>query len=115
MTAQGSDFAKVVHNPSSSDLDLIFGNHEGDNIFFGHDHAPIHAQGKARYISPGSLGCNPKAIAPYVIAISSKRQMNIQCHWIEYDDQGLLQAFEERDVPEREFIYKAFFGGRFGA
>jgi hypothetical protein len=26
----------------------------------------------------------------------------------------LLAAFEQRKVPEREFIYRAFFGERFG-
>jgi len=30
-----------------------------------------------------------------------------------YEDAELLEAFESRDAPEREFIYRAFLGGRF--
>jgi hypothetical protein len=34
---------------------------------------------------------------------------------VPYDDTSLLQAFEGRRVPERAFLYHAFFGGRFHA
>jgi hypothetical protein len=32
---------------------------------------------------------------------------------VPYDDEPLFRAFEERRVPERAFLYRAFFGGRF--
>jgi hypothetical protein len=30
------------------------------------------------------------------------------------DDAELYREFEKRQVPERNFIYQTFFGGRFG-
>lgn len=84
-------------------------------MFFGHDHSPVDLEGKARYINPGSLGCCPKALARYTIAKYEGGQVDIQHHSVSYDDRDLYRAFEDRNVPEREFIYKVFFGGRFGA
>jgi hypothetical protein len=39
--------------------------------------------------------------------------LDVQYQQIKYDDRILFEDFEEREVPAREFIYKAFFGGRF--
>jgi hypothetical protein len=36
-------------------------------------------------------------------------------HRVPYDDTLLYDTFEAREVPERSFIYRAFFGGRLGA
>jgi hypothetical protein len=38
---------------------------------------------------------------------------HIEKRGVLYDDIALYQAFEQRRVPERAFIYRAFFGGRF--
>lgn len=115
LTSLGNDFLGVVRNPSSSDLDDMFGEQKGRIVFFGHDHASTDIQGKARYINPGSLGCCPKAIARYTIAKYEDELVNIQHHSVSYDDRDLFRTFEDRNVPEKEFIYRAFFGGRFGA
>ena len=40
-------------------------------------------------------------------------QILISHHAAPYDDRSLYEAFEQRAVPERDFIYQAFFGGRF--
>jgi predicted phosphodiesterase len=88
---------------------------KGKIIFFGHDHASSDIQGKVRYINPGSLGCNSTAIARFTIAKYQDGLVGIQHHSVTYDDKELFRTFEDRNVPEREFIYKAFFGGRFGA
>jgi hypothetical protein len=39
----------------------------------------------------------------------------LQHRSVPYDDAELLSAFEKRRVPERAFIYRAFFGGRFSS
>ena len=114
LTPAGNDFAGVVRNPGSSDLDDLFGEQKGKFIFFGHDHAVSDIQGKARYINAGSLGCHPKAIARYIIARFEDGLVDIQHHSAVYDDIDLFRTFEDRNVPDREFLYKVFFGRRFG-
>lgn len=63
--------------------------------------------GRARYVNPGSLGCAPRAVARYeVVEYVAHRSVS-------YDDTSVFETFEARQVPERRFIYRAFFGGRF--
>jgi putative phosphoesterase len=113
LTEQENDFHHIVRNPNSVDLDRVFEKSDGEIIFFGHDHLPLDVQGKARYINPGSLGCCPMPLARYTIAEYKDGLVNVQHRSVTYDDTDLYRAFESRDVPEREIMYKAFFGGRF--
>lgn len=109
-----SEFLGVVHSPKSADLDNIFRGCKAEVLFFGHDHSPSSTAGKVKYINPGSLGCSREALARFVIADIENKRVKIQnCH-VRYDDKELFQTFENRNVPERAFIYQTFFGGRFG-
>jgi len=72
-------------------------------------------QGRARYINPGSLGCTPTAEARYCRLDLADGEWTIEQCRVPYDDSALYSAFEARAVPERAFIYRAFFAGRFGA
>lgn len=114
-TGAGKYFAGVVRNPNETDLDLMFAEYGADLVFFGHDHSPSDRKGNARYIDPGSLGCCSQASARYTIAEFIDGQVEIRHCSVSYDDQELQEAFEERKVPERAFIYKVFLGGRFEA
>lgn len=115
LTATGNDFRTVIHNPSGTDLDKMFAVFRTELLFFGHDHDPTDLMEKRRYINPGSLGCCSQAVARYTLAKFSDGRVDIQHCRVSYDDKELYEAFEERKVPEREFIYKVFFGGRFRA
>jgi putative phosphoesterase len=109
------DFAGVVRNPNKATMDRVFDGFIANIVFFGHDHSPSTIEGKAKYINPGSLGCSKEASARFIIAEYDDTQVKIQHHSVGYEDKELYEAFEDRKVPEREFIYKVFFGGRFGA
>ncbi len=112
-TAPAKDFARVVRNPSATDMDKMFAEHAAEIVFFGHDHSSSDIKGKARYINPGSLGCCSQALARYTIAEFAGDRIDIRHCSVSYDDKELHEAFEERQVPERDFIFKVFFGGRF--
>ncbi len=64
-------------------------------------------------MNPGSLGCDKKSIARFVVIEFHRGKFTIIKHIVEYDDAELYKKFEERNVPDRKFIYKTFFGGRF--
>lgn len=110
----GKGFAGIARQPSGADLDPMLAQYRASIVFFGHDHSASDVQGESRYINPGSLGCCPQAQARYTVVTFSGQQADIQRRSIPYDDQELYEAFEKRNVPERDFIYRAFFGGRFG-
>ena len=102
----------IIKNPTPADLDQLF-NIPAAHVFFGHDHMASDLQGKSRFTNPGSLGCQKTAVAPYLIFEVSNGISDIRKGGVPYDDNVLIEAFESRDVPERAFIYKAFFGSRF--
>jgi predicted phosphodiesterase len=103
-----------MREPSTTTLDKAFAAYTTPLIFYGHHHPFSDIQGRARYINPGSLGCAATAVARYTRVEVNDRTYTITHHHIPYDDTPLYHAFEQRQVPERAIIYRAFFGGRFG-
>ena len=113
MNAAGDNFAPVIRHPERGDLDQLFAHQSGSLLFFGHDHNASDHPGRLHYINPGSVGCFNRAIARYVLVDYSNGSYTIEHHQVAYDDEDLYREFEKRHVPEREFIYQVFFGGRF--
>ncbi len=109
------DWQPILRNPTIADLDQAFANVPTPLIFYGHHHPFSDMQGRARYINPGSLGCASTAIARYTSVEIENGMYTVRHHHVPYDDAPLYQAFERRQVPERAFISRAFFGGRFGS
>lgn len=109
----GSDeFIPIHRNPTAVDLDEAFAPYPGDLIFYGHHHPFSDLQGRARYINPGSLGCAPTAVARYSVVEIAPEGASVRHRAVPYADAALSHAFAQRAVPEREFINRAFFGGR---
>ncbi len=109
----GQAFQPAIRNAKVKDLDELFAPYDANLIFYGHDHLASDMQGRARYINPGSLGCYSHAIARYCVVEFHNDQYHIEKRGVPYNDDALYRAFEQRRVPERAFIYRAFFGGRF--
>lgn len=114
LAPSGRDFASLVLHPTAASLESLFARQQADVIFFGHDHAPCDIQGKARYLNPGSLGCSRQPQARYLVAEFAHGRVEVQARSAPYADNLLYAAFEAGQVPEREYIYQAFYGGRLG-
>ena len=113
LTRTGRDFVPIIRQPDVEQLDHMFEQHHTDLVFYGHHHPFSDVQGKSRYINPGSLGCHTAPLARYAIVTIDGDRYTVVHHAAAYNDVPLFQDFEERQTPEREFIYKIFFGGRF--
>ncbi len=109
----GHDIQGIPQNARASDLEELFGPNDARLIFYGHRHEDLDVQGRARYVNSGSLGCNNQALARFCVAWFAQGRYQIEHRAIAYDDRSLSRAFEERQVPDRHFICKTFFGGRF--
>ncbi len=121
LTADRSDFCSIVPDPTGIDLDRIFAGSPQigeaevwpDVIFYGHHHPASDLVGPSgrRYINPGALGCAHDDLARFaVLDGDSGGVWQIVHHAVPYDRTALLRAFDERDVPERDLIRRAFFG-----
>lgn len=106
-------FESVVRNPTEAQLETLFQPFSEPIIFYGHTHVFTDQQASSRYINPGSLGCFNQPVARYTILEIENGAYHVEHRAVEYKDDDLWKTFEERKVPEREFLYKAFFGGRF--
>ena len=110
LDASGQNFEPLIRQPTATDLDRSFSSLSSSVVFYGHDHAPYDVQGSRRYINPGSLGCSKDANARYCTVELSRQGFTVEHLAATYDRGSLFRAFEERNVPERRFIQKFFFG-----
>jgi predicted phosphodiesterase len=114
LDSSGEGFHPLVRDATAQDLDSMFGSYEAELLFYGHHHVASDLQGRARYVNPGSLGCYHRATARYCVVELRRGRYTVEHRAVPYHDRELFDAFEQRDVPERAFIYRAFLGGRFG-
>jgi hypothetical protein len=114
-TDSAGDFAAHRRDYGPRDLDRIFGSHESDLVLYGHTHIASDMRGQRRYINPGSLGCDREPVARFVTLECLKGHYILHTHAVPYDDRPLFEAFEQRQVPERALLYRAFFGDRYRA
>lgn len=106
-------FERVLRDPTLAELEDLFHPYQVPLLFYGHTHIFLDKQGDTHYINPGSLGCFSQPVARYTVVEIKNGTYQIEHRAVEYDDQELWKTFEQRKVPEREFLYGAFFGGRF--
>ena len=104
-----ADWQPVVREPTAADLDAMFAPFDADLVYYGHHHAASDLQGRARYLSPGSLGCSAVPEARILVIECEAGEYRLRKGAVGYDDRPLFEAFEQRDVPEREFIRTVFF------
>ena len=114
LDASGQNWLPIVKQPAAADLDVLFTPIDADLIFYGHHHPFADVVGRARYINPGSLGCGDTAVARFTVVDFQSSGYHVQHRAVAYDDAPLAAAFKARQVPERAFLNKIFFGGRLG-
>lgn len=105
-------FSNIVE-PSLENLTALFQDSEAELICFGHHH-PLHffVSETTIYLNPGSLGCNSKPIVPYAIVDVSQDKIKVSFEEVSYNNTNFLSSYEHLQVPNREFIIKAFHGGQ---
>lgn len=103
-----------------------------DAVFFGHTHGVLDHDGVLRMHNPGAAGtvsgvrsgarsgqsagavaadgARWPAKASFSILRLNAGDYEITRHTAEYDLQPVLDALDSRQVPDREFLKKAFFG-----
>jgi predicted phosphodiesterase len=111
--ATPAGFAAIVHRPDGETIDRIFARRAADVICYGHTHVAWDVQGRARYVNPGSLGCCQEPLAHFLTLTCSRGACAVERHAVPYDDAPLIAAFAQRQVPERAFLARVFFGSRF--
>ena len=111
--AGNSEYTFIHVERDEKKLMDAFSNFSGKLICYGHDHPGNLIVDTRTYLNPGSLGCFNKPIARFAVIEIHQGDFTHKNYAIQYDDTDLFDKFEERNVPDREFIYKAFFGSRF--
>lgn len=92
------------------DLDRTFDGIDCDIVCYGHTHFTSDVEGSKRYINPGSVGCNAGPFARFVVMEIRNGAYDVLHCQVRYDKQSLLQTMKTRNVPDRDFICRAFYG-----
>jgi predicted phosphodiesterase len=105
------EFAPVEQSLDPSAFDTLFAAHRTPLAFFGHHHPVADITGHSRYLNPGSLGCSTEAVARFgLLHVHDDGTYDIEFHAVPYDRQPVIHQLHERNVPERDFISRVFFG-----
>ncbi|GAA3413808.1 metallophosphoesterase family protein [Paenibacillus hodogayensis] len=107
-------FSSIVE-PSLDNLSKLFADRQENLICFGHHHPVHYVNHRSRtYVNPGSLGCNDKPTARYVLVHIAGNQSKIELNEVSYDNTDFLKSYSRLKVPDREFILKVFHVGQLG-
>ena len=99
-------FASRIAHPSIEELDVLFDGIDAKIIFYGHTHEEDDKTGRCRYINLGSAGCYNKPKVRIGILEILEDNIFLKKLSIPYNDNGLMEEFEIRRVPVREYITK---------
>jgi predicted phosphodiesterase len=109
----GVDFAPSLRDPAADELVTYFGTPRVQLLFYGHTHCFADQRAGTRLINPGSLGCQKEALVPFTIVEIDRGKFRVEHRVVPYNDRIVYRDFERRQVPERNVLYGAFFGGRY--
>ncbi|MFP7478857.1 metallophosphoesterase family protein [Terribacillus saccharophilus] len=105
-------FSRIV-KPTLENLELLFQEQSNiELICFGHHH-PLHhfRNNRSIFLNPGSLGCQPKPVAPYA-RIDLEKEIRTEVIEVPYDNRSFLEGYKKFAVPEQDIILKIFHGGQ---
>lgn len=103
-------FKPIEKNVTEESMNNLFKEVDGEVIFFGHEHNASNIRGEKHYINVGSSGCTKDNITHCTIVDFKEKSYDIKVHKMKYDKDEVLRELDKREIPEREFISKIFFG-----
>jgi len=101
-------FKDFIKEPANNDLDELFKEINADMIFYGHNHIASDIQGNSRYVNLGSAGSYFKPEVRLGILDISKEELVLEKLSVEYDDTGLMEEFDKKQVPAKSIFKNAF-------
>ncbi|MEL6256450.1 MAG: metallophosphoesterase family protein [Bacteroidota bacterium] len=104
----GWDFKSIAKEPNEKAMDEVFADVDAKLIFFGHHHIYHHFKTHKEYFNPGSAGCWNKSVARLGLFQFKNGRVEVKRLFVPYEDGGIIQAFDDRKVPARDFIRKIF-------
>ncbi|MCL2620198.1 MAG: metallophosphatase family protein [Defluviitaleaceae bacterium] len=105
-------YARIIHNPTISDLSTLFAGIDADVVLFGHHHIKTIDNSDKFYINCGSLGCphsGDKNTASAGILTIEDDISFVELE-VEYDVNEVLCDIERLSYPEKDTIIRIFFG-----
>ncbi|MEK5067631.1 metallophosphoesterase family protein [Sporosarcina sp. FSL K6-1508] len=105
-----NQFLTIDNAPSVIKLDDLYIDSPVNMVCFGHHH-PLHfyKSDQRLYLNPGSLGCYDKPFARYAV-LNIAANIDVELKEIPYNNRDFLLAYEDLNVPVKDFILKVFHG-----
>lgn len=104
----GWDFKSIAREPDEKSMDEVFAEIDANLILFGHHHIYHYFKTQKEYFNPGSAGCWNKPVARLALLQLKAGEMELKRAFVPYKDGAMMEDFDERKVPGRDFIRKIF-------
>lgn len=118
LAESGKDFLPIVKSRTKEEFDRVYSQHANSQhapslIFYGHHHPQADISGQTRYVNPGSLGVYTRPFARYVLLeIAPDGSYTLEQREVPYNLDTVLKTFDQREVPDRDFIRRVLFTER---
>ena len=101
-------FGAYLKNPTDESLETLFQDVKATTVFYGHNHLASHHKKEKEFINLGSAGCWDKSVVRLGILESHQDGFFLKKLFIPYEDDGLMEDYEKRQIPARAFITNTF-------
>ena len=103
LAASGKDFTAALRKPSAEVLEAHLCSADARIVFYGHTHRFADQSARIRLINPGSLGCQPEALAPYTVVEFHDGLVSVEHFVAPYDDRLLWKDLKSGWYPNGTF------------
>ncbi|MCL1632099.1 metallophosphatase family protein [Sporolactobacillus sp. CPB3-1] len=105
-------FSSIIE-PTLETMKKLFADCPYELICFGHHHlAHFFKSEHTIYLNPGSLGCASGPYARYAIVTLATERIEASLRNAAYDNREFLCSYARLNVPDAEFLLKAFHGNQ---
>ncbi len=101
-------FEAIIKIPDRNQLNRLFAGANAAMIFYGHNHQPSDIRSETRYVNLGSAGCYDRPEVRLGILHVTPKTLRLTKYSVPYEDNGLMEAYDERCVPAKDYIRKNF-------
>lgn len=110
VTDENGDFLKIIQKPDKKILSSLFDNTDCDIIVFGHDHNSYEMIDNNKFYCLGSSGCTKDEFTFYYTIELTNKEYKFEKKIVRYNRNNIISEFDRKNVPEKDFLAKAFFG-----
>ena len=101
----------IIYSNNIDEFVKDYAEFKMDIVLFGHTNEKLYIEYNNKlFINPGSLGCSKQGEADFaILELNDRRVISCKFKSLKYNKKELSLEFENKNVPDKEFIINTFF------